>query len=323
MQSIALWMAHAIGVLAPLAYVAKKGRIRNVGNESGERLPVAKLEFRSACHESCCRPYIASSVEEVTKFACEDTPKFLALFRPTSAATDLACFRTPEEYFKTVSKVTKGKYNRAANKARRLGYRSRMTGRDAYARSLLKIRRSMLYRSRGRVYDAFNPPSVEYVDTAIRFSPPACPEHWRIDWGLFHEDDDAEMRAFASLQRSGNFVSINHMIGHADVLPLGGMKLLQFDIMESLLARNESWLKGIRYLLHGAIEDGGKGLADWRRYVHQRPTLLSYKLPDEEWMPADFDPAVYLKLHPDVHAARIDPRHHYIWHGMLEGRPYK
>ena len=132
----------------------------------------------------------------------------------------------------------------------------------------------------------------------------------------------ADMRAFASLQRSGNFVTINHMIRHADVLALGGMKLLQLDMVDGSGAK-KPWLKGVRYLLHGAIEDGGNGLADWRRYVHQCPTLLSYKVPDVEWMPADFDPAVYLQLHPDVRAARVDPRKHYLWHGMLEGRSYK
>ena len=308
--------------LAPLNLALKKGRIRRFENGSGGRLPVADLHFRTSCQHSACAPYVVSSADEVSKFACVDTSKIVALFKATSAATEMDRFSTPNEYFKAVSKETKGKYNRSANKARRLGYETRLIGRDAYALSLQKIHRSMPYRSRGPVYDAFCSSTVEYFDSAHPFEPPQCPEHWRIQWGLFHRDDP-EMKAFASLQRSGNFVCILEMIGHAEILSLGGMKLLQFDIMNSLLARSEPWAEGIRHLLHDGIEDGNRGLADWRRYVHQRPTLLRYTRPEEAKVPHDFDPAVYLRLHPDVKAARMDPRRHYIWHGILEGRAYK
>ena len=103
------------------------------------------------------------------KIRLRKSPKIVALFRPTSASTDLDAFPTATDYFKAVSKETKGKYNRAANKARRLGYKSQITGRDAYARSLWKIRRSMLYRSRGPVYETFNTPMVEYRNSTIPF----------------------------------------------------------------------------------------------------------------------------------------------------------
>lgn len=40
-------------------------------------------------------------------------------------------------------------------------------------------------------------------------------------------------------------------------------------------------------------------------------------------LPADFDPAEYLRMHKDVAAAKLDAAHHYINHGRAEGRPYK
>ena len=40
-------------------------------------------------------------------------------------------------------------------------------------------------------------------------------------------------------------------------------------------------------------------------------------------LPADFDPAGYLRLNPDVAAGGADPRHHYLEFGVLEGRRWK
>lgn len=40
-------------------------------------------------------------------------------------------------------------------------------------------------------------------------------------------------------------------------------------------------------------------------------------------LPEDFDPATYLRLHPDVAAGGIDPEWHWLTHGYSEGRAYK
>jgi SAM-dependent methyltransferase len=40
-------------------------------------------------------------------------------------------------------------------------------------------------------------------------------------------------------------------------------------------------------------------------------------------VPSDFDPEVYLELHPDVKAAGVDPAEHYKSFGRKEGREYK
>lgn len=40
-------------------------------------------------------------------------------------------------------------------------------------------------------------------------------------------------------------------------------------------------------------------------------------------LPADFDPAAYLALNPDLVAAKVDPFQHYVLFGNAEGRPYR
>lgn len=40
-------------------------------------------------------------------------------------------------------------------------------------------------------------------------------------------------------------------------------------------------------------------------------------------VPVDFEPKIYLELHPDVRNAGINPANHYIEHGFNEGRAYK
>nr|WP_278436632.1 FkbM family methyltransferase [Brucella anthropi] len=40
-------------------------------------------------------------------------------------------------------------------------------------------------------------------------------------------------------------------------------------------------------------------------------------------LPTDFDSETYLRLHPDVADANVDPKEHYLWYGKDEGRRYK
>jgi hypothetical protein len=150
---------------------------------------------------------------------------------------------------------------------------------------------------------------------------PACQEHWQIDFGLFNRVDD-QMWGFASLIRAGNVVQLSQMISHADVLPIGGMKLLQFDIISWLLERSNNLVMGLEYILHGAIEDGSDGAALWRRYVIQKPHVLRLVNPEPIRLPANFDPRAYLALNADVRAAGVDPRKHYLLYGVAEGRSY-
>ena len=51
--------------------------------------------------------------------------------------------------------------------------------------------------------------------------------------------------------------------------------------------------------------------------------LLSPEERHADPLPRDFDGTRYLVLHPDVAEAGVDPAHHYLTHGKLEGRAYK
>jgi hypothetical protein len=55
----------------------------------------------------------------------------------------------------------------------------------------------------------------------------------------------------------------------------------------------------------------------------ERKGLLDLLRRGETKLPSDFDPELYLQLHPDVRAAGADPVRHYLDHGLWEGRIYK
>ncbi len=54
--------------------------------------------------------------------------------------------------------------------------------------------------------------------------------------------------------------------------------------------------------------------------IHVRKLSI---LEREAFLPEDFNPQVYLSLHPDVAAAGADPVSHWLVHGYFEGRAYK
>jgi hypothetical protein len=235
---------------------------------------------------------------------------------------DLSTFSTIEPYLKAVSKVTRGKYLRSANKARRAGYFTRWIGVGSHPQSYFDIKASKVVRSHGMMIEATGRVIRPEWDVALLPVAPACREHWRVDLGLFNSADD-RMWGFASLIRAGNVVTLDKMISHADVLATGGMKLMQFDIMAWLLERSDNLVEGLDYLIHGATEDGSEGAALWRRYVVQHPYALRLMNPEPSRLPADFDPQAYLALNPDVRAAGAELRKHYLRYGIIEGRLYR
>ncbi|MBC2661982.1 phytanoyl-CoA dioxygenase family protein [Novosphingobium flavum] len=55
----------------------------------------------------------------------------------------------------------------------------------------------------------------------------------------------------------------------------------------------------------------------WRKWLRRTA------VPAAETVPADFDDVAYLRLNPDVAAAQIDAREHYLKYGREEGRTYR
>ena len=58
------------------------------------------------------------------------------------------------------------------------------------------------------------------------------------------------------------------------------------------------------------------------RVFQRKPKRPTDQLPDAT-LPEDFDPEEYLRLHPDVEQAGMNPSFHYLRHGITEGRRYK
>jgi Protein of unknown function (DUF616) len=51
--------------------------------------------------------------------------------------------------------------------------------------------------------------------------------------------------------------------------------------------------------------------------------IFARPIPDAVRLPRDFEDERYLALHPDVREAEVNPRRHFLVHGIAEGRRYK
>ena len=256
----------------------RKPRLRKFGIEPGAALPVARLRLGADCGCSPSDHFAPLSCNAIRAFARagKGVPAARAM-APTAMAVGLDQFADFAAWRAEVSKLTRGKYHRSANKARRLGYASRFVGEQSYARSLYELTGSKPKRSKGvLVWAAVAGPRSDLVDTKAPMPWPTCPRHWRLNWGAFRTDQGGEERlsCFAMLVRSGDLVWVQQFIGHGAALTDGVTKMLMFDIMQWLLARADPCAKGVRFLVHGFLEEGGAGLIDWKRYLAFRPMLL-------------------------------------------------
>lgn len=256
--------------------LARKARFAALGHGRATTPPTAHLRLAATCSCASKLNFVSRVRNEVTGVAATAACSPL---RPTAAVIALDTFDTFEDWRTEVSRRTRGKYHRAANKARRLGYASRMVGKESYARSLYELTGSKLRRSKGLfVWAAVAGAWAGLADTAAPATPPTCPWHWRICWGAFRRTDAGEhLAAFAMLIRAGDTVFIERFIGHGAALADGVTKRLMFDVMAWLLARGEPATSGIRYLLYGHIEEGSIGLFDWKRYLGYQPMLIEVR----------------------------------------------
>jgi len=257
-------------------HAARKPRLSNFAGAPRSTLPIVRLrlEFDHGCGGGDSSLSVFNSIKPLTRRS--RAVKGARAFAPTPMVIDLREHQGFDDWAKKVSKLTEGKYRRSANKARRLGYVTRTIGIDSYKRSLHALTASKPRRSKGVVVVASilgPPPSV--IDTKAPPIPPACPRHWRVDWGAFRDTDDGErLDAYALLMRAGDVVWVQAFIGHGAALTDGVTKLLMFDVMRWLLERRDPAVEGVHYLVHGYAEEGRVGLFDWKRYFAFEPMLL-------------------------------------------------
>jgi hypothetical protein len=258
-------------------YGARKARFETLGIGRSGALETAQVDFATTCGCKACANFVPLSQEAVRGYSRADGKRTRARrFSETAAVLELNRFANFAEWRLGVSQRTSGKYHRSANRARRLGYVSRQVGKDSFAQSLYRLTGSKLRRSKGiLVWAAIAGPRADLMDTHAPAVVPDCGRHWRICWGSFLPEGNGErLAAFAMLIRAGDTVWVQRFIGHGAALSDGVTKVLMFDVMAWLLMRDEPATSGVRYLLHGSIEEGATGLFDWKRYLGFQPMLL-------------------------------------------------
>ncbi|MDE2017184.1 MAG: hypothetical protein KGI57_05710 [Hyphomicrobiales bacterium] len=288
--------------------------------------PRRSLRLRCACDSPGCAGAVEALARICRPFGPEPGTGALGPLAWTAMALDLAQFADGDAYVRAVSKATGGRYRRSANKAARLGYVVRPIDEDAFAGAAARIRSSALWRSRGLVLEALRRRRASDMpdrDAPMRVA--RCPEHWTRAWGVFGPlgDDAQALVARAVLRRSGEIVAIDHFMGQVELLKEGVTKLLLFEILRWLKDPAEPAAAGARCAVYGPLERGGDGLLDFQRYALFAP--LKIDLADDAPFapPAGFDPKTYLRLNPDVEDAGVEPLHHFIYHGLAEGRRWR
>ncbi len=180
-----------------------------------------------------------------------------------------------------------GNFYRDAVKAGKKGYVCRGFRPQDHVTELLAIRRSMRVRSFGIVLDAFTLKRDDLLgELALRrqWRESPCLKHWERWRGVFLQDssqvsglpsEKGMLVAYAVIHRIGNVVRYADFMGHGAHLRQGVMMVLHHDVVAWLFDEGNSLAKGVRYLSYGAIEQGGAGLAFWKRKALFRPHALA------------------------------------------------
>jgi hypothetical protein len=317
-----LWNERVVPYLLQRKYFRTRNRLQEWLGEDGGALESCVVDLRLAEGHEECTSIKRHSIEYLAMYkqwpVPINWPPDEALFGPTATILDLGRFVEFDAYAKTVSRKSNGNVNRAVKRASRLGYQCRIIEQDAFHASIEKIRRSKRLRTGGLVMEAFRP-TAGLADRPEVLRLPNCVMHWSICLGVIK---DSKLVAYAALTRCGNLVRIAHFMGHREVLRDGVMNLLMFDTVRTLLDPDDALMRGIRYLIYGALEHGKDGLFEWKRRHQFLPAVLDMTSLYRDNLPSGFDEATYLALNPDVRRAKIHAGMHYLIFGKSEGRRY-
>jgi hypothetical protein len=317
-----LWNERVVPYLSRREYFRKRNRLQEWLGENGGALESCDVDLRLAEGGEACASIKRQSIKYLVMFkhlpVPINWPADEALFRPTATILDLGRFPDFDAYAKTVSRKSNGNVNRAVKRASHLEYRCRIIEQDAFHMSIEKIRRSKLFRTGGLMMEAFRP-TGGLADRSEVIRPPNCLTHWSICLGVIK---DSRLVAYAVLTRCDNLVRIIQFLGHREVLRDGVMNFLMFDIVRSLLDPDDALMRGIRYLIYGALEHGKNGLWEWKRRLQFLPALPDMTSLYRDNLPSGFDEATYLALNPDVRRAKVDAGMHYLISGKSERRRY-
>lgn len=232
------------------------------------------IECRPACIEN--ERIFEKSLAAYVLFEGEPLSKALG-YNPACITLDE--YVSYDDFEARVRPLSKGNKLREARKAAALGYYCKPFSWRQHVPDVAEINHSKEQRSGG-------PMRADYLKSidelggapqaAIPLTWPSCSYHWGIVFGVFlHVEGycqgavctNEQLVGYISLRRYGNVVLYSQILGHGDHLSKNIMPLLHFETVRWLLQADNTFAKGLRYLMYGGWESGGEELRQWKRRV--------------------------------------------------------
>lgn len=263
-------------------------RLSDFGILDSHTVPQAAIDLSE--HTDCCVPRCSRWIERNRRYYGRflhvrhaDLTRMMGSGH--MAMLDFAVFDGHEKYVIRQRKLS-GNFFRDAIKATKRGYVSHDFQPQDHIADMLDIRRSMRVRSFGIVLDAFTLKREDLLAELEQWRDwrkTPCLQHWEAWRGLFLQDPDhiqdqtsgkGRLVAYAAIHRIGNVARYAEFMGHGEHLRQGVMMALHNDVIAWLLDESNDQTRGVRYLSYGAIEQGGEGLAFWKRKALFHPHTL-------------------------------------------------
>ena len=246
----------------------------------------------------------------------------------TLHAIDLLRYESFAQYRQELGKRSSF-FLRDARRAGKMGYVIQEFNANEFLKDIASIHASMKVRSFGPVWQNWLQQNDDDQSSFKRLphNSTHCPVHWERFIGVFAHSPNAiqgdltaaRLVGYARLQRVGNCIAYEDLIGHRNFMADGIMKLLHCHILHWLIDSEDEDVKGLEYVVHGSIERGNDGIFFWKKKALFMPYLLELVATE---LPEDFIEEEYLRLNPDVKASGLDAATHYRLYGQKEGRHY-
>ncbi len=178
-----------------------------------------------------------------------------------------------------IRKFQNGNRARSKQRAIRLGYYCKIFDWRLHIPDVYEINTSKEKRSGGvmrggylrNIEELGGAPTRRWVAEA-----PACKYHWSITFGVFVKEPshrqgeivvDERLVGYISLNRIGEVVLYSMILGHGDHLKNGVMVLLHHDVVRWISDDVDGLCSGLRYIMYGAVDSGGPGLMQWKKFA--------------------------------------------------------
>ena len=240
------------------------------------RAEVSFLKNTAECRPECA-PTVASALKsyrEYFRLPEENGPLHQRFYPMLIDVGDFADFPAWEKHIKGFSG---GERMRQKKKALAAGYFVKPFAWKLFIPDIHDVNHSKAIRSGGPMRGSYQK-SVEEMGGApqsrLDVVWPKCPYHWGLTFGVFlplvgHTQGavtvDEKLVGYISLRRTGELAVYSMILGHADHLDNGVLVLLHHELVKWIGAQKDGLCKGLRYLMYGGQQNGGKGLSQWKR----------------------------------------------------------